>query len=57
MLAEARGLIAEEGRVYREPTHASEIAVAETLAARAAAPPHLDHDPGETPPRDPEAPS
>ncbi len=27
VLAEARGLIAEEGRVYREPTHASEIAV------------------------------
>jgi exodeoxyribonuclease V alpha subunit len=50
VLAEARGLIAEEGRVYREPTQASEIAVARTLAARAGAPPHLDHDPGETPP-------
>ncbi|MFL5901285.1 MAG: ATP-dependent RecD-like DNA helicase [Solirubrobacterales bacterium] len=49
VLAEARGLIAEEERVYRELTHASEIAVAKTLAARAAAPPHLDHDPGETP--------
>ena len=40
----------DEGRVYREPTHASELAVAATLRARAAAPPHLDHDPGEAPP-------
>jgi exodeoxyribonuclease V alpha subunit len=54
VLVEARGLIAEEGRVYREPTHAGEIAVAKTLAARAAAPSHLDHDPGETPPQDPD---
>jgi exodeoxyribonuclease V alpha subunit len=54
VLAEARGLTAEEGRVYREPTHAGEIAVAQTLAARAAAPAHLDHDPGEAPPADPE---
>ena len=49
MLVEARGLLVEEGRVYRELTHASEVAVAATLRARAAAPPHLDHDPGETP--------
>src|SRR5436190_11286919 len=54
VLAEARGLIAEEGRVYREPTHASEVAVAATLIERAAAPSHLDHDPGETPPPDPD---
>lgn len=54
VLAEARGLTAEEGRVYRELTHASEVAVAKTLALRAAAPPHLDHDPGETPPQDAE---
>jgi exodeoxyribonuclease V alpha subunit len=54
VLAEARGLIAEEGCVYREPTHASEIAVAATLRERAAAPSHLDHDPGETPPPDPD---
>ncbi|HXS45895.1 MAG TPA: AAA family ATPase, partial [Solirubrobacterales bacterium] len=48
----ARGLLLDEGRAYREPTHASEIAVAKTLAARAAAPPHLDHDPGDSPPED-----
>jgi len=47
---QARGLLLDEGRAYREPTHASELAVAETLAARAAAEPHLDHDPGESPP-------
>jgi exodeoxyribonuclease V alpha subunit len=49
VLAEARGLLVDEGRVYRELTHASEIAVAKTLHARTAAPPHLVHDPGETP--------
>jgi exodeoxyribonuclease V alpha subunit len=49
VLVQARGLLVEEGRVYRELTHASEIAVAETLAARAAAPPHLDHEPGDSP--------
>jgi exodeoxyribonuclease V alpha subunit len=52
VLSEARGLLIDEGRVYRELTHASELAVAETLRSRAAAPAHLDHDPGETPPRD-----
>ena len=50
--SQARGLLLDEGRAYREPTHASEVAVAETLAARAAAPSHLDHDPGESPPED-----
>jgi exodeoxyribonuclease V alpha subunit len=49
VLAEAPGLLGEDGRIYRQPTHASELAVAATLAARAAAPPHLDHDPGESP--------
>lgn len=49
-LLAAPGLALEEGRAYREPTRASEVAVAETLAARAAAPPQLDHDPGEEPP-------
>jgi exodeoxyribonuclease V alpha subunit len=48
----ARGLLLDEGRAYREPTHASEVAVAATLAERAASPPHLDHDPGEAPPED-----
>jgi exodeoxyribonuclease V alpha subunit len=52
VLAAARGLLLDQGRVYREPTHASELAVAATLAARAAAPPHLDHDPGESPPQE-----
>jgi exodeoxyribonuclease V alpha subunit len=48
----ARGLLLDEGRAYREPTHASELAVAATLAERVAAPAHLDHDPGELPPED-----
>jgi exodeoxyribonuclease V alpha subunit len=52
VLCEARGLVEDEGRAYRELTHASELAVAATLAARSAAPPHIDHDPGESPPRD-----
>jgi exodeoxyribonuclease V alpha subunit len=54
VLAEARGLVAEEGRAYREPTHASEVAVAATLVERAAARPYLDHEPDETPPPDPD---
>jgi exodeoxyribonuclease V alpha subunit len=49
VLAHAPGLLVDEGRAYRESTHASEVAVAETLRARAAAPPHLDHEPGEAP--------
>jgi exodeoxyribonuclease V alpha subunit len=47
VLASAPGLVEDEGRIYREGTRASELAVAATLAARLAAPPHLDHDPGE----------
>src|SRR4051794_39915010 len=54
VLSEARGLIVDEGRIYRELTHASELAVAQMLALRAAAPPHLDHDPSETPPQNDE---
>ena len=49
VLVAARGLLLDEGRVYRESTHSSEVTVAETLRARAAAPPHLVHDPGERP--------
>ena len=45
----ARGLLLDEGRAYREHTHASEIGVAETLRARAGSPPHLDHEPAESP--------
>jgi len=51
-LTRAPGLLLDEGRAYRELTHAGELAVAATLAARVAAPPHLDHDPGESPPAD-----
>jgi exodeoxyribonuclease V alpha subunit len=49
VLVEARELLVDEGRVYRDLTHASEVAVAETLATRAAAPSHLDHEPDEAP--------
>jgi exodeoxyribonuclease V alpha subunit len=49
VLVEARGLVDDEGRIYRAGTLESERAVAATLAVRAAAPPHLDHDPGESP--------
>jgi exodeoxyribonuclease V alpha subunit len=52
VLTEAEGLTAEDDRIYRKRTRASEVAVARTLAARAATPPHLDHDPGESPPPD-----
>jgi exodeoxyribonuclease V alpha subunit len=48
VLVQARGLVDAEGRIYRAGTLESERAVAATLAIRAAAPPHLDHDPGET---------
>jgi exodeoxyribonuclease V alpha subunit len=48
VLAEARGLVDEDGRVYRELTLESERAVAATLARRLAAPPYLEHDPGES---------
>jgi len=54
VLSEGRGLALEGERVYRERTLASEVAVAETLALRVAAPPHLDHDPGPEPPADAE---
>jgi exodeoxyribonuclease V alpha subunit len=49
VLVEARGLVDDEGRIYRAGTLESEQAVAATLATRAATPPHLDHDPGEEP--------
>jgi exodeoxyribonuclease V alpha subunit len=54
VLATARGVLFDQGRAYREPTHASEVAVAATLTARAGSPPHLDHDPGESPPQEAE---
>lgn len=49
VLAEAPGIVVEEGNAYREHTLASEIAVARTLQDRLAAPPHLEHDPGDSP--------
>jgi exodeoxyribonuclease V alpha subunit len=48
-LVASPGLLLDEGRAYRESTRASEVAVAATLAARAAAPAQLVHDPGEEP--------
>jgi len=50
VLVEARGVTVEGDRAYRAATYASEVAVARTLAARAAAPPQLQHEPGETAP-------
>jgi exodeoxyribonuclease V alpha subunit len=52
VLAMARGLVDDEGegRIYRELTLESERAVAATIARRLAAPPHLEHDPGESDP-------
>jgi exodeoxyribonuclease V alpha subunit len=54
VLAAARGLVDDEGegRIYREYTLESERAVAATLARRLAAPPYLEHDPGESDPAD-----
>jgi exodeoxyribonuclease V alpha subunit len=49
VLAGAPGLVLEEERVYREPTLASEQAVAATLRERASQPPDLDHEPAEEP--------
>src|SRR6476646_9831287 len=43
VLATAPGVVVEEERVYRESTLAAEIAVAQTLRARAEAGPVLDH--------------
>ena len=50
VLVTARGMLLDEGRAYRERTHASEVAVAQTLRARAEGPPHLDHEPPSSPP-------
>jgi exodeoxyribonuclease V alpha subunit len=49
VVAQSPGTVEEDGRIYRELTLASEIAVAETLQARAAEDAFLDHDPGEEP--------
>jgi exodeoxyribonuclease V alpha subunit len=52
VLIDAPGLAVEEGNAYREGTLASEVAVAETLQTRLAAPPRLEHRPPESPPAD-----
>jgi exodeoxyribonuclease V alpha subunit len=49
VLAAARGLTIDEARVYREPTHESEVALAGSLRDRAAQDPRLEHEPGSTP--------
>jgi exodeoxyribonuclease V alpha subunit len=54
VLAEAPGIEVEEGNAYRKGTLASEIAVAETLRTRLAAPRHLEYEPPATPPADDE---
>jgi exodeoxyribonuclease V alpha subunit len=50
VLVRARGLVDEEGRIYRRRTLEREQAVAATLLRRAAAPPHLEHESSEEPP-------
>ncbi len=54
VLVEAKGLLLDEGRVYRRRTHECELAVARTLAARLDAPPQLRHEPAAEPPEDAE---
>jgi exodeoxyribonuclease V alpha subunit len=49
LLLEGTGLVLDDGRVYREPTHAAELALAETLRARSGQPPDLEHEPGDAP--------
>jgi len=50
VLVRAPNLVDDEGRVYRKRTLEREQAVADTLLRRAAAPSHLDYEPGEEPP-------
>lgn len=49
VLTAAEGVLVEEGRVYRRPTHACEVWVAETLRARAGGGSALEHEPGPEP--------
>ena len=46
VLVAAPGLLVEEGRAYRESTHASRSRWRATLTRRASAPPHLEHQVG-----------
>jgi exodeoxyribonuclease V alpha subunit len=52
VLTRAPSLVDDEGRIYRKQTLEREQAIAATLLRRAAAAPHLDHEPGEEPPQD-----
>jgi exodeoxyribonuclease V alpha subunit len=54
VLAAAPGLLLDEGRAYREPTHASEVAVAATFSARLTAAPELGYEPAGAPPAEEE---
>lgn len=45
VLTDARGVIAEDGRVYRQSTLDRECSLAADLRERASAEPHLDHSP------------
>ncbi len=49
VLSGAPGLLLVGDCLYREPTHASEVACAQTLRARAGAPATIEHSPGEEP--------
>ncbi len=49
VLTRAPGLVDDEGRVYRKRTLEREQSIAATLLRRAAAPPHLDYEPGDEP--------
>jgi exodeoxyribonuclease V alpha subunit len=49
VLVATPGLLLDEGRVYRRPTHARELWCAEALAARAAEAPRIRHNPGDEP--------
>ncbi|HET7589761.1 MAG TPA: ATP-dependent RecD-like DNA helicase [Solirubrobacterales bacterium] len=50
VLMRAPSLVDDEGRVYRRGTLEREQAIAATLLRRAAAPPHLEHEPSEESP-------
>ncbi len=54
VLAEAPGLVVEEGHAYREATLASEVAVAATIRGRLAGEPAIDYEPPAAPPAEEE---
>jgi exodeoxyribonuclease V alpha subunit len=52
VLVRARGLVDDDGRIYRKRTLEREQAIADTLRRRAATSPYLDHEPSPEPPVD-----